>query len=290
MEAAVSALVGHPIAVRAGAPLAIRLAAHRDAPRAWSVRIVITSPNAEPSERRIEGESCDQVADAAAVAVALALAPPAAPPPPPPPPAAPPPPAPLREAPLAPPPPRRQPDVIAPPPISRVPIGVGMRLAGDLDFAALPTPAPGAALAVALFFGDHRVELGGAAFLVRHATFAAMPSAGADIALFLASARYCRSFHLAPFTLAGCGGLEAGAMPARATGIASPNSGAAPWIAPHLGALGTWSLSRTFALALSVDGIVPLLRRAFVIDGVGEIYRSPPITARASLGLEVRFR
>lgn len=167
---------------------------------------------------------------------------------------------------------------------------VGLRLAGGVDVAALPAPAPGGGVTALVLFGANRIEVTGVAWVRERAT--AMPggSVGGDIALLAAGARYCRSFGGPLLEIAPCAGMEAGAMPGTGVGVSSPSSGWVPWVAPQLGALGLWNLSPWISLSASVEALFPLVREAFAIEGVGEIYRTRPATGRGLLGVEVHFR
>jgi hypothetical protein len=164
-----------------------------------------------------------------------------------------------------------------------------VRASAGADFASLPALAPGADFALLVLFGANRVEIRGSAWVPQPATATSMPGAGGQISLLAAGLRYCRAFVQRTLELGGCGGLEAGALLARGYGVTMPVSGGGPWVAPGLGLLGLWNISPSFSLALALDGLVPVLRERFVLAGLGEIYRPPPVTGRALLGLEARL-
>ena len=239
MRAAVERLVGRPLAAPGGPWVPVRVEAGPSEGGRWAVRIAIDLPGATaPHQRRIEGRSCDEVADAAAVAIALTIAPaPVAPPPAPcraspccarrasalrpvvPPPAAtdaPSPPAPVAPpspAPVAPP----ADHVDAPPPPPSMKVRPSLRLFGGADFASLPSPAFGGELAAVLRFGDHRLDLHASGFLPEQATSPAKAMAGAHLSLVAAGARYCYAFLQRTIELDGCAGFEGARCSGRAT-------------------------------------------------------------------------
>ncbi len=312
VRAAVERLVGRPLASPGGPWVPVRVEAGPSEGGRWAVRIAIGLPGATaPHQRRIEGRSCDEVADAAAVAIALTIAPapshpaPAALPPPapaalpPPAPVEPPPPAPVEPpppAPVAPPPSATTPvepspdHVVAPPPPPSAKVLPALRLFGGADFASLPAPAFGGELAAVLRIGDHRVDLHASGFFPEQVTSPTNAMAGAHISLFAAGARYCYALLQRTIELDGCAGLEAGALFGQSFGITRPDSGAAPWLAPKIGAQGLASLGGRLSLAFALDGLAPVVRDTFQIDGLGAVYRPSPVTGRALLGLQLNLQ
>jgi hypothetical protein len=280
VRAAVEAVAGHPLHAPGAPRVTVAIEAAPSGEGAWAVRIAVAHPgDAAPRERRIEGASCAEVADAAAVAVALALAAEAAPPEPP------------RRPPVLVPavatPPADDPHELPPEP-EAPPLHPGLRVLAGADFASLPGPAFGVEVAGLLGFGANRVELRGAAWLPKTAEATAM--ADARIALYVAGVRYCRFVLQGTVDIGGCAGIEAGALVGSSQGVTHPGSGTSPWLAPELGALGAWEFSRYVALSLGLSGLVPVVREHFEIAGLGDVYQPPPLTFRALVGLEVRFR
>jgi hypothetical protein len=274
VRAAVERLAGRPLRSPGGArvPVSIEVAPSE---RGWEVRITIEHPgDAAPRERRIHGPTCPEVADAAAVVVAVALAEGAAPPPP------------RVRVPIVVEPPADRP---AEPPLPDGPaLHPGLRLFGGADFASLPAPTFGVEVAAVLVFGANRLEARGALWLPETAETQAMASA--QISLDAAGARYCRTFLQSAIELGGCAGVEVGALRGISNGVRHPASGASPWVAPGLGLLGEWAFAPHLSLALGLDGLVPVVRKSFEVAGLGQLYRPPPVTARALFGLETRFR
>jgi hypothetical protein len=232
---------------------------------AWVAVLSIGGPGAPANERRVEGKTCREVADASAAIIALALVTPREPDPPPPP----------IDKPEPPPVPR-------PPPKAEPPIFGGLISAfGGVDFTALPSPSAGFGLSGALrFLERNRVELRAAGFLPQ--TEAVGP-AGADVALFAGTLRYCRVLFGNVASLTVCGGLEGGAMVASAFGFKVNDSGVGRWVAPELAIQLEIHPVRAFGIHLELEGLAPIARDAFLIDE-DRVFRSAPLDARVLLG------
>jgi len=168
-------------------------------------------------------------------------------------------------------------------------LGPSLRVFGGADFASLPAPAFGGEIAAVLRFGDHRVDLQASGFLPKEAPSPANAMAGAHLSLVAAGARYCHAFLQRVIELEGCAGFEAGALLGQSYGVTRPDSGAAPWLAPELRALGLWGIGRRLSLALALDGLVPVVRDTFQVAGLGALYRPPPVTGRLLLGLQLNL-
>jgi hypothetical protein len=300
VRAAVERLTGRPLRSPGGARVPVRVDAAPGEGGAWAVRIAIDQPgNAAPRERRIEGPTCAEVAEAAAVVVAVALAgpgavlgAPGAPAAAAPAPATAPRPAPLPSPPARPAPPAAEPapDHDAALPAQAPSVHPGLRIAAGADFVSLPAPTFGAEAAFAIAFGENRVEILGSAWVPRSADAAGVAMASARISLLTAGARYCRTFLGGAIDLAGCAGLEAGALLGSSEGVTHPGSGSSPWVAPGLGLVGGWAFARRFRLVLELSGLVPVVRDSFQVGGLGELYRPPVLTARTLLGVEAALR
>jgi hypothetical protein len=308
VRAEVERLVGRGARAGAEAPVHAAALVTYDQ-RRWRATIAITGADASPRQREIEGETCAQVADAAAVIVALAIdpaagsslaAPPkpvASPPSPPlsPPPASPPllvpqPPVQLTplgpSAPLSPVPPSPAPQSR---PMSKR-LALGIKAVGGVDIQSLSKPWLGVGLGGILGFSQNRIEIAMFGWLPEVVNMPRKPYVGAQISLFVGSARYCRTIVSGTLGLAGCGGMELGSIHAASFGVSSRSAGSAFWLAPGLGLVGLLSSSRHLALSFELAGVAPSFRRSFWITGLGEVYRPPELTVRAVMGAEVYFQ
>lgn len=86
-----------------------------------------------------------------------------------------------------------------------------------------------------------------------------------------------------------CIGARAGAAHGRGVGDLVARRQVAPWLSATLGA-GLWGwITPRFALALDVDAVVALTRPAFVVQPSGFVVRAPPAGVRAVFGPVLRW-
>ncbi|WAS92321.1 hypothetical protein [Nannocystis punicea] len=206
--------------------------------------------------------------------------PPAAPAPP----AAPTPPGPGADDPLDAPPPTPAP---APPPD---PLRASLRLTGVFDQGSLSGPTGGLGLALGVMRRRFRVELGLSGLAPREARLDPTQPPGARLSLWTASLRACGVAGLRPrLELAGCGGLEAGALLGAGFGVEDARTRAQPWLAMVVGPELAVPVARRVAVTLGVDAVVPIVRPLFVLDGIGPVFRANPAAFRAVLGVQLRI-
>jgi hypothetical protein len=134
-----------------------------------------------------------------------------------------------------------------------------------------------------------RVDVGGAYWPGEPATLPSRPTAGGTIRLAAADASACYALFRSIVELSPCLGIEVGSMGGTGFGIRTGESGASPWVAPHLGGAVTVPASRRVAAWLGVDALAPVLRPPFVLTGAGTAFTAARVVGRASLGLEARF-
>ncbi len=258
----------------------------RDAVGPYHLRLVITDPEGGIRERRVDGATCAEVAGAAAVILALASDDDA--------------PAPAEAAPISPPPvaspPSTSGDVDPAPPVippaavdASSPRVWDVAVIGGVDFTSLPGPAPGFGVGVRLAVGPSRLELRATAWLPERARLASRTAVGGDIALYAGALRYCRMLVEGRIDLGPCAGFEAGAFVASGVGVTTPTTATGPWLAPELALLGAAHLDSRIALTIELDGLVVLARDRFVVTQAGQVFQPPQGTARALVGLHVRF-
>jgi hypothetical protein len=257
------------------------------------------STEAGTTRRNLASGSCESLARAAALIIAVELDPVAA--------AAnletrpapelPPPPLPAIEPPTPPP---AVLDVRPPPvrptaPRSREPAPATVHLAirpeAALGTGLLPGAIGGAVGGAVAVFGDRawRIEAGGAYSFPRRAV-APSSDAGGDFWMATGVVRGCGVFAAGPVRLPLCGGLEAGGV--RGTGFGADVDTARvtqAWVAlqPSVGLM--WAPRPWIALVGRLEAPLSLRRPAFHLDGIGEVHRVGAVGARGTLGLEVRF-
>lgn len=256
---------------------AIATASTRDGK--WHATIAIEDGDARRA-RTIHAKTCAELAEAAALVVAMALrdAPdpePAPPPPSPPPPAPLPTEAPMRDA--------RRVEL----PTGAFAIGAGIHgLAG-----ALPSLASAAGGWIAWLPGRARLELSAYGTTAQSA-LAPGGTSGAELRMLGAAARACwialasRRFGVGP-----CAGVEAFRVSSSGLGITSPRD-AITW--GSAGALGAHAYVGAFgpiAWTISADALAPIERPRFVLDGdpATVLHRPAAVWGRVLFGGEVRF-
>jgi len=242
----------------------------------WVVELQVSEDGASPHARKVEGKSCREVSDAAAVVIALALdAPPEHPatdviPPPPKPP-----------APPAPPP--QRPKLPTPPPPTKHRVGFRLALLAGVDAVALPGFAFGGGLSAALTYVSNRFEARGLFFAPRDEQVSA--KSGASVALYTGALRYCRVLvDQSAFDIATCGGFEGGALDGHGFGFVKNGSGLGRWLAPELSIGGAGHPAKGLAIGLELEGLVPIVRDNFRVD-TNLAYRTAPVDGRLLLSI-----
>lgn len=254
----------------------------REAPSRFVARLVTATSNGGGS-KRLEGESCDAIALASSVVIALSIDPeasldaeaaPAEEPKPAPP---------LRRAPPPPPPPpatRRETREVKP--YLHASIGVLFGLLGD--------PSAFTAAGVGVRRRLLSLELTGAVYQPRDVTRSDRPKLGAELRLFSGELWGC--YAALPFGLGAvevCPGVKLEYLRAAAFGVSNPDEGQVLILA-GIGAFRgrlhptSW-LSATLDVGLAARPFHP----TFVLLGVGDVYEVPMFSPFARTGLAVEF-
>lgn len=241
----------------------------------WKVRLR-TRRGTSTGERDIEASTCNGVADATALVLALALVPPGM--------------APIEPStPAAPSAPRPEKDVVVRPAAttSSHALALGAALAGDAS--TLPATAVGGSLSIGWTPGRFRLEADARRWASQSQTVTGS-DAGARFTLTSVGGRGCwaalrtRSFDLSP-----CAGADVHVVDAQGFGADANRSAAAQWTTIAGGALGRVPVTSWLALRARVEAFVPLSRPTFVVDGEGPVHRPPTVGAAASFGAELLF-
>jgi hypothetical protein len=242
---------------------------------------LVTAPRhgGAPSTRSLEGASCADVTDAAAVAIALTIGSPEDPTtttePPPLPPSA------VR--------PTHQPpagrDSVTPPVARPSALAWLVGVNGALDSSVTPHAVPGGALRFALTAARFRVELEGAVFAPARVLDAQQRGGRFQLAYAAPLACLVRSFG----TRAGlaCLGYELGELSADGEGIATSHHRSTFWHALRAEAGLSWPLVGGLSASGRLGGALALARHAFVLDDPQAVHRPALFSVRAALGLEL---
>jgi len=238
-------------------------------------RAEIALRGATAGDRRLEGNDCRRVAEAAALIIAMTLDP-------------------LGST------ERVTEGSLAGGEHDRLALSIGARAAGDLG--SLPQPSLGAGVVLGVHLDRAHAEAEAMAWLPRLTRLTRLTSDGAsslggggEIGLFAGALRGCYDFvRVAGLGLGfgPCLGAEAGLSTGRGIDVLEATRRHGFWAAAlaglsarQLGAgvagLGSW---------LSLELALPLARPVYAIDGHGEIFRASPLAARVSVGVTWSFR
>lgn len=266
------------------------------------LRVILRSDKT-PRVRELTAPTCEELGDAAALILALAIDPSAvasAPPraaegdagaPAPPPPTADAgvakkePSAPPKDPPR--PPPRRAATVESPP----APKSLRTHAQIGLEMGAFRGAMPRAQVGLAFAMPPLRLEVTGMFGWGGRISAPSVPTAGAE--LWLAGGSLSGCFERAldgdargP-SAALCAFFEAAAMRAASFGVTSPDRAVAPWIAPGAQLLVRWPFTRRAALRLDLGLAIPVVELSFNIEGLGLVHRIDAVSGRGGLGVEL---
>lgn len=234
----------------------------------WSVHLRTKHGDAT-GERTIDAATCQGLADATAVILALALVPPGSTPE-----------ATVASAVAPPAPPRRSTTT------SRA-AAVGISVAGDTS--SLPSSALGGSLTLAWTPGRLRIEVDGRRWATQSQTLPTS-TAGAQFSMSTFGGRACWAvFRSASFDVAPCLGADVQFVTAPGYGADANYSASAQWITTTGGALVRQSLAPWLALRARLDGFAPLSRPRFLVLNEGSLHRPSLLGAAASFGVEALF-
>jgi hypothetical protein len=279
----VGVVLGRPLASVPDVSFALELAPVTGG--SWRLHLDILDARVNdgaPRSRELTAGSCAELADAAAVAIAMSVRALEA-----------------DEPTAAAPPPARVP---APPPAGEaVPAAVITRsqpaasarvtplvtIATLAGMGALPSPSLGVQLDAGVRVSFVRVVARGALFASREKRLSA--GGGGDFTLMFGALLACAAQAVGRPTVLGCAGVEVGRQSGEGLDVGRPRLGNALWLAPTVEAGAAWPLTPKLAVTLRVGAAAPLRRPEFVIDPTVRIHRAGSLDGRAALGLEWAF-
>jgi len=282
-------LIGKPLGSVADVDFRVQIS---ETPRhRWRLRLEMIGqrPNGDGTpavrgSREIEGATCGELAEAAAVAIAISvrsISPEAGAPPldrPAPPAASAP--TPIVATPAA-----------SPPPIRPTPEALPWRptiaLALAVDSGALPNTGLGVDVEATLQRGALRVAALGTWFGSRETV--AANGAGGTFQLAIGGALVCFAPRRGRWTGLACGGFELGRLTGTGLRVARPETGVAFWRAARADLGVTATLGSRMALTLRAGASAPFSRPEFVLDGADLVYQPSRLAGRFTAGLEVGF-
>lgn len=237
-------------------------------------------------QKRLEGESCDAIALATSVVIALAIDPTASLDPE----AAPP----SEETPALR--PARAPEAsragAEAPEAQAGPLGVSpyLQLSVGALFKLLSGPSAFASLGAGLRYRLVSLELSGALHQPRSVYRPDRPSVGAELDLYNAELLGC--FQALPSELAAlevCAGAELDYLKARAFGVTHPDTGSVLLLAGVAALRGRLRATSWLSATLDVGFSARPYRPTFVLLGVGDVFEIPRFSPFARTGLTMEF-
>lgn len=227
------------------------------------------------AERALPGATCDEVVEATAVILALAISPKSPP---------------AVTQPAAPPQQDRGRAASEASASQRSGPHVTLKIGISGDSSVLPRPAFGFSGYVGLQGEIWTLQVGGNYFLQQRTALPQDQNRGGDLALWTVWPSACGAPIRGRARLELCAGPELGQILGDGFGISSPRHAAALW----LGALGAAQLSlglsthfRAYAALGAVVRLTP--DRPFVLDGIATVHEPRRVSGRATLGGEVVF-
>ncbi|MEN9581093.1 MAG: hypothetical protein RJA70_4102 [Pseudomonadota bacterium] len=246
----------------------------------WRLQLnTVARATGERAERILDGKSCDEVASAAAVALAMVVNSHEAAEP-------------MENEPSTDePPPGGDPPEGSPQPqpkaLRDAPPGQQLRgslaLAGVGDLGAFPSLGFGAMAVGAATYGSLRLMAFGEVLVNSHEQGAGQ---AADFVLTNGGLLACLQRPLGSATAWLCGGAELGRLSGTGVGIENPQSGGALWWAPRADVGASFPFEGGLSIVSQVGLVAPQIRPTFVLDEV-LVYRPVAISGRLSLGLEL---
>jgi hypothetical protein len=158
---------------------------------------------------------------------------------------------------------------------------------GTLELGPMPEPSLGGALAIGLWIDRWRVLAEGTLWQRQELTAKTHLPASAHVDRFAATLRTCRTFPFSRFELAPCVHISLQHVAARGNGphIAARTE-ASTWVAPGVGVQARYELAAWLALLAGVDARIEGSRPRIAIDGVGRVGQLGPAAVKVALSLE----
>ena len=259
----------------ASGSLAVRAAGSvsRNADGRYAANVELDTGAVRPSLRTLEGGDCEAVSQAAALLIALAIREQAAPEPPPPPPSAPPPPLPK---------PRPEP---SPHSAVRRFLGAGV----VFDVGSTPDITAGMSVGGGVSWAWLRVEPTVSYYASRSDSVPQRSAVGADFTLATVGLRACAVHARGALWLAPCVGGGVDWLRGVGFGARIPHSGSSQSTVGRAGLLLGWDISPIISGHVELEGVLPLARPKFDVDGAGVVFLRKVVTARAALRFDVHF-
>ena len=153
----------------------------------------------------------------------------------------------------------------------------------------LPRTAAGVALSAGVRGRRWRAEARGRYFFARPVDYPEPIAGGADISLWTGGVSGCYEPRFGRWSLPMCGGAAIGQMHAAGRDVALPQNASYPFAEVTAGAGATVTLSRRIAVTVGVEGAIPVIRPRFHIDDRPQLFRAGAGATRVLAGIEARL-
>ena len=165
-----------------------------------------------------------------------------------------------------------------------------LMLNGILDWGTMPdSPAGGMEAAGGPLWtvsGWHLRALADVSFFPNRRTPLTSAPEQADFELFDVSGRGCATVVVNRFEIGPCAGIELAVMYGSGTPL---QDGTQSWLSLLGSGLASWSISPAVAVFGRADVVVPTTRRTFFDLNQNPLYEVPAVAVRGALGIELRF-
>lgn len=157
----------------------------------------------------------------------------------------------------------------------------------SLALGPLPGPSLGASLGGGVLLDDFRFIADATLRLRRRLTLEERPSVGARIDRFDLRARVCRAFAFGRIELAPCAQLSMSHLWARGTGVhVRAQTVESTWMGAGAGAQARLLLAPWLDICAAIDARLEISRPRISVDGAGDLGQLGPVTVDLSAGLE----
>ena len=157
----------------------------------------------------------------------------------------------------------------------------------SLELGPLSQPSLGGALAAGLWLDRWRILAEGTLWLRQKLSVTTPLPAGANVDRIAATLRMCRTYPFGRFELAPCLHLSLQHVSARGTGPhIEPRTEASTWVAPGVGVQARFQLTSWLGLLGSADAAIESARPRIAVEGVGRVGQLGPAALKIALGLE----
>jgi hypothetical protein len=158
---------------------------------------------------------------------------------------------------------------------------------GALELGPTVQPSVGGAIGAGVSIDHWRIVAEGTLWLRQKLTVTTPLAAGANVDRSAAALRACLGFPFGRFELAPCVHVSLQHVSARGTGAhIAARTNDATWVAPGVGVQSRYRLTSWLALLAGVDAAIEGARPRIEIDGVGRVGQLGPAALKIVLGTE----